>query len=135
MTNGGTHVPMIVSWPANIKAGQTSELTDFTDILPTLAEAAGATVPEKISIDGKSLLPHLRGEMSSHRKTIFCYYWGYGRDQKKTRAWVRNKRYKLYDDGSFYDLEKDPFEKVKLTDKEFDGVKETLLLELKEYMK
>ena len=135
MINGGTHVPFIVHWPEKIKAGKTDELTDFSDILPTLAEVAGVKLSKNHNIDGKSLLALLKGETDKHRETIFCYYWDYGRNAQKAKAWVRNKRYKLYDDGSFYDLENDPLEKEKLQDGKLKELKLKLQEKLNTYMK
>jgi arylsulfatase A len=58
---GGIREPMIVSWPAKIKAGSKSgHISAFWDILPTLADIAGAEKPK--SIDGISFLPTLLGK-------------------------------------------------------------------------
>ncbi|MEX2336501.1 MAG: arylsulfatase [Fulvivirga sp.] len=58
---GGIRTPFIVNWPSKVKAGQTSaHISAFWDILPTLAEIAGAEqVPEN---DGISFLPTILGE-------------------------------------------------------------------------
>ena len=45
MPDAGNHVPFVVSWPGTIKAGQTTRaIVNFSDILPTVAEVAGAKV-------------------------------------------------------------------------------------------
>jgi arylsulfatase A-like enzyme len=57
---GGIRIPMIVRWPGHIQASSQSEhMTYFPDIMPTLAELAGAghLVPE--NIDGISIVPAL----------------------------------------------------------------------------
>lgn len=56
----------------------TDELTDFTDILPTLVEIAGAEefVPEGSEFDGTSLVPFLRGDTDTHREWIYAYISG-----------------------------------------------------------
>lgn len=57
---GGIRVPMIASWPGHISPDSESDhLSAFWDLLPTLCEAAGATVPE--DLDGISYLPELLG--------------------------------------------------------------------------
>ena len=57
---GGMRVPMIVRNPTNIAQGQTNDLVwYFADVLPTLAELAGAELPAKL--DGLSVLPTLHG--------------------------------------------------------------------------
>jgi arylsulfatase len=67
---GGIRTPLIVSWPAVIRDGGriTGEVGHVMDLMPTLADVAGARYPEKfqgrkpLPLDGKSLLPVLRGE-------------------------------------------------------------------------
>jgi uncharacterized sulfatase len=53
---GGFRVPLFFYWPAGItKPLEKDQLVSTLDILPTLIDAAGGTVPEGLS--GKSLLP------------------------------------------------------------------------------
>ena len=60
---GGIHVPYFVKWPSKIKAGTTyEEPVHHFDIYSTIAEAAGASVPKNVEIDGVSLLPYAAGE-------------------------------------------------------------------------
>ena len=57
---GGLRVPYIVRWPGKIKPGRTSDhLGYFPDLMPTLAELAGAPCPA--DTDGISILPELLG--------------------------------------------------------------------------
>jgi len=64
---GGLRLPMIVRWPGRISPGRTSDLLwYFPDVLPTLAELAGAKVPD--DIDGLSIVPELLGEEAAGRK-------------------------------------------------------------------
>lgn len=71
----GAHVPLIARWPGHIPAGVTSDaLVDLSDILPTLAEFAGARLPADLTIDGRSLVTTLRGAPGAdHREWIFSY--------------------------------------------------------------
>ncbi|MHC4398716.1 MAG: arylsulfatase [Planctomycetota bacterium] len=58
---GGIRVPMIVRWPGHVEAGQTDDfIWAFWDVLPTLADLAGATPPP--GIDGISVAPRLLGK-------------------------------------------------------------------------
>ena len=61
---GGIRVPMILRWPDGLPGGATEvdDLVHFTDWLPTLAAAAGVERPEGKPLDGKNILPQLRGE-------------------------------------------------------------------------
>ena len=58
---GGIRVPMIARWTGRIAPGtQTSHISAFWDVLPTLCEAAGIGIPE--NSDGISFLPTLLGK-------------------------------------------------------------------------
>ncbi len=120
--DNGTHVPFIVSWPGTIAAGEVrQELVDFSDVLPTIVEAAGADIPD--FVDGHSLLPLFKGSATYEpRKTIYCWYERNG-DRAKASQHVRNQRYKLYADGRFYDTREDLLEKSDLAK---NGVPEQL---------
>lgn len=64
---GGLRIPMIVCWPGHIEPGRTSDLLwYFPDVLPTLAELAGAKTPA--DVDGISVVPELLGEQAAGRK-------------------------------------------------------------------
>jgi arylsulfatase A-like enzyme len=80
--DGGIRVPMIVRWPGHIPAGVVSdELWAFWDVLPTLAELAGATCPA--DIDGISVLPALSGQPLPSRQHL---YWEYIRSSLPQQA-------------------------------------------------
>ncbi|QDT84166.1 sulfatase-like hydrolase/transferase [Gimesia chilikensis] len=73
----GIRTPLIVSWPGQIKPGvRTDAMASWIDILPTLIDVAGGTPPD--SIDGRSLLPVLKGETTTHREVIFTTHSGDG---------------------------------------------------------
>jgi len=121
MTDGGTHVPLIVDWPARIRGGRVSaDLVDSTDFLPTVCEAADVAVPEELAIDGRSFLPQVLGEKGNPREWIYCWYSRSGKSAK-ARIFARNQRYKLYATGKFYDVPNDPFEKKPLGDDALDA--------------
>ena len=75
MTDAGTRVPFIADWPGVIPKGTVSrDVVDFSDLLPTLCECAGVSVPPKLGIDGRSFLPQLKGEKGNPREWIHCWY-------------------------------------------------------------
>ena len=114
-TDAGTHVPLIVSWPAGVKGGSVChDLVDSTDFLPTLAELSGATIPPG-PLDGRSFLPQIRGEPGRPRQHLVAHY--HPRPERRDSApqrWARDHRWKLYDTGGFYDLPSDPLEESPL---------------------
>jgi arylsulfatase A len=71
---GGIRVPGIIKWPEYIAPGS-QELTPagVVDILPTIAEIAGATLPDK-TIDGVSLVPLFKGEALQRNKPLYWFY-------------------------------------------------------------
>lgn len=109
----GTHVPLIVSWPKQIKKGFVyKDLIEFSDFFPTFSDIVKK---EHIS-DGKSFYPILKGGKQEARKTAFVHYdpqWG-KRVSKYKNQFVRTLDYKLYQDGSFYNLALDTLEKKPL---------------------
>lgn len=115
MMDNGTHVPLIVRWPATVAAGRVSEdLVDFSDVLPTLAEVAGARVPASSMLDGRSFAPVLRGEPGT-REWVYCWYFRNGEPQTGGKnhtagEFARDHRYKLYLEGGFYDVPADFYE-------------------------
>jgi arylsulfatase A-like enzyme len=70
---GGIRVPGIVRYPELIAAGSVSD-TPVTalDVMPTVVEFVGASLPTDRPIDGVSLLNLLKGESLSRRKPL---YW------------------------------------------------------------
>jgi arylsulfatase A-like enzyme len=76
MYEGGIRVPMIVRYPGHITAGKVDSTPwAFWDLLPTLAELAGAESPA--SIDGVSMVPTLLGEQAAGRRQQSHppFYW------------------------------------------------------------
>lgn len=77
LTDGGIRVPWIVRWPGKIKAGAVSaHVGYFGDVMATLAELAGATVPKGVALDSISLVPELlgRGAQSKHAYLYWEFY-------------------------------------------------------------
>ncbi len=73
--DGGLRVPAFVSWPAKFPPRILSENTDLTDILPSLLDVCGITLPrENKPVDGLSLLPLLNGKA----ETLPARYLYYG---------------------------------------------------------
>jgi len=126
----GVRAPFIVNCPGLVPAGiVTDELTDFTDMLPTFAELAGAELPGDVVIDGCSIASLLRGTASdSIRDWIMAMGFGaaklargrvVGVKQFADRV-VRDRQYKLWVlDGRsarLFDLLADPAETNNLID-------------------
>lgn len=109
----GTKVPLIISWGKRIKAKQVNErLVDLVDFMPTFADIMGVDVPDEWDTDGISLYPDLIGNKSQRDYTI-CHFnplWPTTKSPLAARC-ARTDRYKLYDDGRFFDVKSDPMQK------------------------
>ena len=74
---------------------------DGSDFFPTLAELAGAKLPEGVTIDGHSFAPQLRGQAGKPREWVYV--------QLGQARYVRDKRWKLTGDGQLLDMKDAPF--------------------------
>ena len=127
-TDRGTHVPLVVNRPGYAAAGTVRhDLVDFSDLLPTLLEAAGVPPPADLPLDGVSFLPAVRGEAGEPRPWIYSYFWPRP-DRKGTIPvrFARDLRYKLYAGGALFDLSEDPDEKHPLPPGALPEVRERL---------
>lgn len=106
ITEAGGNVPLIVNCPARIPGGRTAALSDFTDILPTLDDLAGAPRPKGVKLDGQSFAKFLTGEGKAPREWIFNEY--------AADRVVSDGRFKLNNKGELFDLAADPDEKQPL---------------------
>jgi arylsulfatase A len=122
MSNAGTHVPLIASWPGTVPAGGVNDdLVDFSDFLPTLAELARVKLPKRPTLDGRSFAPQLLGKPGVPREWIYCWYYPNGRvGEQGGGESARTRRYKLYPDGRFYDLLADELEETPLALEDID---------------
>ncbi|NMC20695.1 MAG: DUF4976 domain-containing protein, partial [Thermogutta sp.] len=108
-------VPLILRGPG-VEAGKRSDaLVYLFDLFPTLAQWLDVPLPG--GVEGKSLLPVLRGEAAEVRDAVYAAY----RDWQRT---VREKRFKLirYHVGQdrrtqLFDLAEDPWELHNLADR------------------
>jgi len=140
----GTHVPLIANWPGHIPAGQVNkDLICFSDFFATLVEAA-ALPPKKIKDgDGWSFWPQCLGKDGTKREWIFGYYFPrpYAKQFNDRYAhyevrYVRDRRYKLYDNGKAYDTIKAVLEQNPLVvTKDPLPVRETLQAAMDQYPK
>jgi arylsulfatase A-like enzyme len=76
----GINVPWIVRWPRAIKAGaECDELVQNIDLAPTFFDLAGATVPDKYVMDGRSLKPLFAGRKPDQWRDHLYFEMGSGR--------------------------------------------------------
>lgn len=136
---GGLRVPFIARWPSIIPRNQrNSHAAMNIDVLPTILDFAGVSLPSETPPDGKSL----RGVLTNGEGSPHDYLYLFNNDRI---AAVRSGKWKLvvetfyrtgvpsFDNpnsyyapnGLLFDLEKDPSETYSFT-REYPGVAEAL---------
>jgi len=102
MLEGGSLEPLIVNWPGVTPAGKVrGDMIDSTDFVPTFAEIAGAKLPEKKIIDGRSFAASIRGDSKQARQWVYL---------QLARQWyVRSSAWKLTQAGELFDMSDAPF--------------------------
>ena len=112
---GGIRAPLFMKWPGQIEPGTVVDApVAHIDVMPTLAAAGGASLPDRVEIDGKNLLPIATGTGGLSREND-ALYWQSG----YTRV-VRAGDWKLQIDGKqdktwLFDLASDPTEQNNLS--------------------
>ncbi|RLI67143.1 arylsulfatase, partial [Candidatus Heimdallarchaeota archaeon] len=109
---GGIRVPCFIRWPRKLKAGEKIDrIAGHIDIMPTLLDACGASTPDDVSIDGRSLMPLLEDGAADWPDRTLFFQWHRGDEPELYRACAaRNQRYKLVNGEELYDIENDPGE-------------------------
>ena len=104
---GGIRTPMIVRWPGRVSAGQTNDTPwYFADVLPTLAELAGATAPA--NMDGISVLPTILGKKQNlSDRYLYWEFYENGFQQAVRQGDWKGIRLALGAPLELYDLSED----------------------------
>ncbi|MDQ8207389.1 arylsulfatase [Coraliomargarita sp. SDUM461003] len=104
---GGVRVPFFVQWNKTIQEGRTVEtVASYLDILPTLADIAGAELPEGHLFEGRSLTPFLTQENPEWSDRYLFQHvtrWDQGvnpDDFKWKKFSVRNQRFRLVENSN-----------------------------------
>ncbi|MDE6271368.1 MAG: arylsulfatase [Muribaculaceae bacterium] len=68
---GGSRVPLIVRWPAGVKAGEdNATIVSQIDLFASLASLVGADIPDGAAPDSHNQLPQLLGRDHAHRPWV-----------------------------------------------------------------
>ncbi|MGH9309393.1 MAG: arylsulfatase [Vicinamibacterales bacterium] len=106
---GGIRVPMIVRWPGTVPAGRVSDhVWAHWDMLPTLAEVAGAKSPA--GLDGMSMARALRGETQQGQPFLYWEFHERGFQQAVRMGQWKAVRLKAGAPLELYDLTEDAHE-------------------------
>lgn len=113
-------MPLLVRWPGVAKPGTVAEqLVQNIDYAPTMLEMAGQPIPDEIQ--GRSLVPILKGEPVDWRDSLYYAYYELGEHAVPQHFGVRTDRYKLIhfpltNEWNLFDLETDPQEMTSIYD-------------------
>jgi arylsulfatase A-like enzyme len=126
---GGIRSPLWVQWPGKLKAGASSaEPSAHIDMLPTILDMCGVEKPKGLKLDGRSMLPDLRGQRIDRlpRHLVIQTHRG-DKPVRYHHFMIRGDRYKLLHASGFgrtgfagdpkfelYDLLADPGESKNL---------------------
>lgn len=113
LSEGGMHVPFVVSWPGTIPAGQVYDHPiSALDVAATAAEIARLET-QPADLDGVNLIPHLTGKKTTPPHEVLTWRW-------VAQSAIREGNWKLLRGGEreyLYDLEADLEEKHNLAAK------------------
>jgi arylsulfatase A-like enzyme len=128
-------MPFVIRWPGVIKPGSTSDaLATNADFAETFLDVAGAPIPP--DMQGRSLVPILKGERPADWRTSFYYRYYHDPGHHNTAAHygVRTDTHKLIyfwrlNQWELYDLKNDPDEMHNIYD---DPAQQDLVKRLKQ---
>lgn len=109
-------VPMLARCPELFAGGKTVDhVVANLDIMPTVLETAGVTIPA--GLDGRSFLPLLQERKTVWRDSLlYEYFWERNFPQTPTMHALRTSKFKyiryhgIWDLDELYDIENDPME-------------------------
>ena len=118
--NGGTRVPFFLKYPALTKESKVIEtMSAHFDVLPTLSELCHVNVPKDRKIDGKSLVPLIKGKKVDWSDRSLFSYWTRKYPELYNSMAIQKAEYKLVgqtnynasiEDFELYHLKNDPEE-------------------------
>ena len=118
LLEGGLRIPAIISWPARIPRGRTTEQVAISmDWAPTLVAAGGTAGDPAYPFDGRNLLPQIADSAPVVPRTLFWRYKG-----NAQRA-VRDgdfKFLKMLDNTFLFNVVEDPMERANLKERRKD---------------
>ncbi|NND96753.1 MAG: sulfatase-like hydrolase/transferase [Pirellulaceae bacterium] len=110
LSEGGMHVPFVISWPGTIPPGQVFDYpVSALDVAATAAALAQVKIKEG-DLDGVNLIPHLTGEVKTPPHDVLLWRW-------TAQSAIREHNWKLLRGGEreyLYDLDTDIEEKHNL---------------------
>jgi arylsulfatase A-like enzyme len=118
LLEGGLRIPAVITWPARIPRGQTTEQVSISmDWVPTLLAAAGALPDPAYPLDGMNLLPMLTQSAAPVSRKLF---WRYKANAQRAARDGDYKFLKILDNTFLFNVVEDPLERANLKDRQKD---------------
>ena len=118
LLEGGLRIPAIISWPARIPQGRTTNQVGISmDWLPTLLAAAGANPDPAFPTDGTDLLPALTTNAPPIERKLF---WRYKSNAQRAARDGDYKFLKVLDNTFLFNVVADPMERANLKERHRD---------------
>jgi len=135
---GGIRVPLIISAPGRMKAGEVNDVPVISsDLYPTILDIAVGEQAGPQAIDGMSLVPVLEGSSTLGREALHWHFPHYHGSMWTPGAAIRSGDWKLiefYEErrAELYHLGQDPSERTNLAD-QYPERTDSLRNELKQW--
>jgi arylsulfatase A-like enzyme len=118
LLEGGLRIPTLISWPAQIPQGRTTDQVAISmDWLPTLLSAARARPDTAYPSDGMDLLPILTQHATPAPRKLF---WRYKANAQRAARSGDYKYLKILDNTFLFNVVEDPLERANLKEREKD---------------
>jgi len=115
LLEGGLRIPAVISWPARIPQGRTTDQVAISmDWLPTLLAAAGSAPDPAFPSDGMNLLPALTGNAAPIPRKLF---WRFKANAQRAARDGDYKYLKILDNTFLFNVVDDPMERANLKER------------------
>ena len=118
LLEGGLRIPAVITWPARIPRGKTTDQVSISmDWVPTLLAAGGGTADSAYPLDGINLLPALTQNAAPVPRKLF---WRYKANAQRAVRDGDHKFLKILDNTFLFNVVDDPLERANLKDRDKD---------------
>jgi arylsulfatase A-like enzyme len=115
LLEGGLRIPAVISWPARVPQGRTTDQIAISmDWMPTLLAAGGIAPDRAFAPDGISLLPVLTQNAPAIPRTLF---WRYKANAQRAARDGDYKYLKILDNTFLFNVVDDPMERANLKER------------------
>ncbi|MBV5314613.1 MAG: arylsulfatase [Prolixibacteraceae bacterium] len=131
--DGGTRVPFFLKFPSLTNESKAIEtIAAHIDVLPTLSELCHVDLPKDRKIDGKSLVPLIKGEKVDWSNRSLFTYWTRKYPELYNSMAIQKSGYKLVGQTDYnatieqfelYNLKNDPYEQHNIVSGNIDIAK------------